>query len=168
MAQEEKKADDFIEMPKQPDNPIICDNYINGEFVAPLAQYYMEVKSPHNGKVIGKVGMSSKEDVEKAVKASHDAYLKWKKWTVKERIKPLLKLRMILQEKEDELAELIMLEHGKNRSEALGSIRKGNETVQYACSAPILLAGKILEVSNGVRCTEFRESHGVVASIVPF
>ena len=56
---------------------------------------------------------------------------KWSKWTVKERVKPLLKLRQILEEKEDELAELIMLEHGKNRVEALGSIRKGNETVQY-------------------------------------
>ena len=94
----------------------------------------MDVTSPHDGSVIGKVAMSNKKDVDAAVKAAQAAFEKWSKWTVKERVKPLLKLRQILEEKEDELAELIMLEHGKNRVEALGSIRKGNETVQYVKS----------------------------------
>ena len=148
----------------------------------------MDVHSPHDGSLIGKVALSVKNDVDAAVKASQDAFEKWSKWTVKERVKPLLKLRQILEEKEDELAELIMLEHGKNRIEALGSIRKGNETVEYvkscmlhhtqitnsanykskACGMHNIIAGKILEVSNGVRCTEFYEPHGVCASIVPF
>ena len=94
----------------------------------------MDVHSPHDGSLIGKVPMSTKKDVDTAVKAAQDAFAKWSKWTVKERVKPLLKLRQILEEKEDELAELIMLEHGKNRIEALGSIRKGNETVEYVKS----------------------------------
>ncbi len=101
------------------------------QFVPPAAHYYLDVSTPHDNSIIGKVAMSTKKDVDIAVKAAQDAFDKWSKWTVKERVKPLLKLRQILQEKEDELAELIMLEHGKNRAEALGSIRKGNETVQY-------------------------------------
>ena len=97
----------------------------------PAVDYYLPVLSPHDNTQIGMVAMSAQNDVDKAVKCSVDAFKKWSKYTVKERVKPLLKLRQILEEKEDELAELIMLEHGKNRTEALGSIRKGNETVQY-------------------------------------
>eukprot|EP01084_Bolivina_argentea_P221532 375180_1 len=130
---EEQKSDTLISKPPAPEHPIQCDNYIDGEFLPPSAQCYLDVRSPHDSTIIGKVAMSNKEDINKAVKAAKNAFEKWSKWTVKERVKPLLKLRQILEEKEDELAALIMLEHGKNRTEALGSIRKGNETVQYAC-----------------------------------
>jgi methylmalonic acid semialdehyde dehydrogenase len=66
------------------------------------------------------------------------------------------------------LADLIVLEHGKNRVEAYGSIDKGNETVEWACSLPQVCQGKILEVSGGITCHDVREPLGVVASIVPF
>eukprot|EP01083_Nonionella_stella_P238600 835998_1 len=116
----EEKKSEIIAKPKKPNNAIQCDNYINGEFIPPSAQYYFDVTSPHDNSVIGKVAISNKKDVEIAVKAAVNAYEKWSKWTVKERVKPLLKLRQILEEKENELVELIMLEHGKNRTEALG------------------------------------------------
>jgi len=164
----EEKTEDVAATVKHLESPMKCDNYIDGKFVPPAAQYYLDVNSPHDGTIIGKVAMSAAADVDRAVKSAKIAYEKWRKYTVKERVKFILKLRQLIEENEDELAELIMLEHGKNRAEALGSIRKGNETVQYACGMPNILCGKILEVSNGVRCTEFREPHGVVASIVPF
>ncbi len=36
----------------------------------------------------------------------------------------------------EELADLVVLEHGKNRVEAYGSIDKGVETIEWACSLP--------------------------------
>jgi len=144
------------------------DNYINGAYKAPSSGQYMDVICPNNGKVCGRVGISNTKDVNEAVECAHAAFEKWSKWTVKERVKPLLKFYAIMAEREQELAELIMLEHGKNLVEALGSVRKGNETVEFACGMPALIAGKVLEVSNGVKCEEHRFPHGVVASIVPF
>ena len=61
-----------------------------------------------------------------------------------------------------------MKENGKNKMEALASVLKGNETVEYACSLPQLIQGKTLQVSRGITCQEVREPLGVVASIVPF
>jgi len=143
-------------------------NFINGEFIAPVNGVYEDIIGPRDGKKIGRVGISGASDVQTCVEAAVAAFQKWKLWTVKERMKPLLKLRHLLEERENELAEIIMLEHGKNRVEALGSIRKGNETVEYACGMPALLAGRVLEVSNGVKCEEHRYPHGVCVSIVPF
>jgi malonate-semialdehyde dehydrogenase (acetylating) / methylmalonate-semialdehyde dehydrogenase len=83
----------------------------------------------------------------------------------------------------------VVLENGKNKAEALASVAKGNETVEWACSMPQIAQvghvvmvtrctyaenvgpfcqGKILHVSRGVTCVDHREPLGVVASIVPF
>jgi len=143
-------------------------NFINGEFVEATSGEYMEVVAPATGQVVARVGLSSDEDVQMAIDAAADAFQRWKHWTVKERMKPLRKFRQLMEDNEELLSELIMLEHGKNHAEALGSVRKGNETVDYACGLPPLLAGRVLEVSNGIKCEEHRMPHGVVASIVPF
>ena len=64
--------------------------------------------------------------------------------------------------------DLVVLENGKNRTEALASIVKGNETVEYACSLPQVVQGRTLQVSRGITCQEVRDPLGVVACIVPF
>ena len=68
----------------------------------------------------------------------------------------------------DELSDLIVLEHGKTKPEAIAEILKGNETVEYALSLPQLIQGKTLQVSRGVSCQDVKKPLGVVVSIVPF
>jgi acyl-CoA reductase-like NAD-dependent aldehyde dehydrogenase len=51
-----------------------------------------------------------------------------------------------LADHSQELAALVVLENGKNMSEALASVAKGNETVEWACSVPQLCQGKVLQV----------------------
>jgi malonate-semialdehyde dehydrogenase (acetylating) / methylmalonate-semialdehyde dehydrogenase len=81
----------------------------------------------------------------------------------------MLKLHSLISQHAVELANLIVLENGKNLTEALADVAKGNETIEYACSLPQLAAGRKLEVSSGgVGCYDERRPLGVVASIVPF
>lgn len=80
----------------------------------------------------------------------------------------MLKFHHLVKENAQELAELIVKENGKNITEALADVAKGNETVEYSCSLPQLAQGKTLRVSSAVTCEDRRDSLGVVASIVPF
>ena len=41
-------------------------------------------------------------------------------------------------------AELVVAENGKNKAEALASVAKGNETVEWACSMPQLMQASFL------------------------
>merc|ERR1711998_695721 len=88
--------------------------------------------------------------------------------TVKQRAQILFKMHAIIRENTDMLADLIVLEHGKTKREGIGSVAKGNETLEYATSMPQLIGGKVLQVSRGVECKEYRRPLGVVASVVPF
>jgi len=147
---------------------VTIDNYIAGQYVCPQQQRYMNLYSPADGQQFAKVALSDEKDVDVAVQAAKKAYEKWSKLTVKARVQYLYKFHQLLIDHQSELVDLIVKEHGKTRGEAIGSIQKGNETVEWACSLPQLMQGKLLEVSTGVHCHDVRESHGVVVSIVPF
>ncbi|CAG8586502.1 140_t:CDS:2 [Acaulospora colombiana] len=152
------------------DSPRI-QNIIDGKCLDPVQAAsikYIPVTSPHTGKVIAQCPVSSPEDVNLAVEAAKKAFVAWSARTVKDRVQCLIRFHNLLHAHIDELAELIILEHGKNKAEAIASIAKGAETVEYAISLPQLIQGRFLEVSRGVTCQDTRVPLGVVASIVPF
>ncbi|CAJ0767606.1 14069_t:CDS:10, partial [Entrophospora sp. SA101] len=157
-------------------NPKKLQNFINGQYVSPFQVNnnvekevkYIPVTTPHTGKVIAHCPISTAEDVNAAVDAAKKAFKTWSSRTVKDRIQTLIRFHNLLNDHMDELADLIVLEHGKNKAEAIASITKGAETVEYAISLPQLIQGKILEVSRGVTCNDTKLPLGVVASIVPF
>jgi malonate-semialdehyde dehydrogenase (acetylating)/methylmalonate-semialdehyde dehydrogenase len=144
------------------------DNYIGGKFVAPVTGEYLPVQNPADDSTIGKVALSTASDVETAVAAAEEALPAWSNLTIKARAAIMMKFHALVQEHAVELAELIVLENGKNLTEALADVAKGNETVEYACSLPQLAAGQTLRVSSQVKCEDRRVPLGVVVSIVPF
>uniref|UniRef100_A0AAV1UTB3 methylmalonate-semialdehyde dehydrogenase (CoA acylating) n=1 Tax=Peronospora matthiolae TaxID=2874970 RepID=A0AAV1UTB3_9STRA len=148
--------------------PLTALNLLNGAFVPPVEEKYIDVISPSTGQVIGKCALSSDTDVQQAVAKGQEAFAQWRRTTVKARAAIMFKFHALLKQYQDELVDLVVLENGKNRTEALASIVKGNETVEYACSLPQVVQGRTLQVSRGITCQEVREPLGVVACIVPF
>lgn len=145
-----------------------ANNYIGGEFVPPSTGDYLPVYNPADSSEVGRVAISNKEDVEKAVAAAKEAFPSWAAMTIKARAAVMLKFHGLVRDNAQELAEIIVKENGKNITEALADVAKGNETVEYACSLPQLAQGNTLKVSSQVSCQDRRDALGVVASIVPF
>mmetsp|Transcript_11203 Transcript_11203/g.21369 ORF Transcript_11203/g.21369 Transcript_11203/m.21369 type:complete len:534 (-) Transcript_11203:274-1875(-) len=154
-------------LPNQ-ENQVQVDNFIDGKFVAPSSGSYLSVLSPSTSAKVGSVGVSTSFDVDSAVKSAKAAFSSWSSRTIKSRAAVMLKFHALVREHATELAELIVLENGKNMTEALADVAKGNETVEYACSLPQLAQGRTLKVSSEVSCQDRRDPLGVVASIVPF
>jgi len=149
----------------------MCNNFVGNEFISPTSSSkpeYIPVYDPSNGDLIGQAYNSSGSDVDSAVCLASLAFPQWSQRTIKSRCAILLRFHSLVEKYKGELASLITLENGKNRAEALADVAKGNETVEYACSLPQLAPGRILEVSRGVTCQDFRTPLGVVASVVPF
>ncbi len=79
-----------------------------------------------------------------------------------------MKFYGLIRDHAPELAELIVTENGKNLTEALADIAKGNETLEYACSLASLVPGRQMRVSSDVHCQDRRDPLGIVGCIVPF
>lgn len=147
---------------------MICNNFINGEFVPPSTNEYMDIQSPVDDSIIGSVALSNATDVDVAVQHALTAFQEWSSLTVKARSAIMFRFHALVAEHADELADIIVRENGKNKAEALAEVAKGNETVEWACSLPQIMQGRNLMVSRGVTCIDTRDPLGVVACIAPF
>ena len=88
--------------------------FINGKFVAPKSGKYFPTINPATGKVLSKVADANEKDVDLAVAAARNAYVKvWSKMPAAERGKYLYRIARILQERAREFAVLETLDNGK-------------------------------------------------------
>lgn len=81
--------------------------------------------NPANGEVIAEVPISNAEDVDAAVAIAVKAQEKWGKQTYKTRVQCLFKLKQLMEQRSDEIVEIVKLEHGKNVAEGKASLMKG-------------------------------------------
>ncbi len=100
--------------------------------------------NPGTGEEISSVPLSDTDAAEAAVRSAADAFPGWSHTPVGDRIQHLFKYKAILEAHVDELAEIIVQEHGKTTGEAIGSVRRGIDCIEHACGAPILLMGRTL------------------------
>ncbi|WP_163537503.1 CoA-acylating methylmalonate-semialdehyde dehydrogenase [Gracilibacillus sp. YIM 98692] len=144
-------------------------NFINGEWIESKTDVYENVYNPATKEVIAQVPISTSEDFEAAASSSQEAYEQWKNVSVSKRARVLFKYQNLLQEHKEELAELITLENGKSKTEALGEVGRGIENVEFAASAPTLMMGDSLPtIATDIEASNYRYPVGVVGGIAPF
>ncbi|HEY8595389.1 MAG TPA: CoA-acylating methylmalonate-semialdehyde dehydrogenase [Devosiaceae bacterium] len=107
--------------------------------------------------------------VDAAVQAARDAFGDWREVSPANRARMLMKFREILEKNRKAMADLIVREHGKPLGDAMGSIQRGIEVVEFAMGAPHLLKGENSDqVATGVATRSSRRPLGVCAGITPF
>lgn len=143
------------------------ENYVGGRFEG-VDGDRLDVTNPGTGAVISRVPMSSAAEVDRAVKAAHEALPAWSSTPIKERAAIFYRYKALIEDRLEELAALVHEENGKVMDEARAEVLKSAELCEFACSLPQLVPGEVLEVSRGVECRTERFPVGVVAAITPF
>ncbi|KRQ93575.1 CoA-acylating methylmalonate-semialdehyde dehydrogenase [Bradyrhizobium valentinum] len=144
-------------------------NFINGQVFQGRGSRTSPVFNPASGEQSGTLGLASAEDVSAAVVAAREAFPAWASTPPVRRARILNRFLRILEDRIDELAQVITAEHGKVPSDAKGEIQRGMEVVEFATGAPELLKGEITEnVGTRVDSHSLRQPLGVVAGITPF
>ena len=88
-------------------------NFINGKFVNPISNDWIDNYCPANGEVYGHIPNSSKEDVETAYKSAQKAFKHWSQTTFEERSRILIKISELLEANLDQFAEAESKDNGK-------------------------------------------------------
>jgi malonate-semialdehyde dehydrogenase (acetylating) / methylmalonate-semialdehyde dehydrogenase len=140
------------------------------------------VTNPATGETIAQAELDSLRSAEAAVAAAREAFPAWSAMPVGDRCQFLFRYKALLEKHFDELATMIVREHGKTMAEAKGDVRRGIDCVEYACGAPSLMMGRTLPqiaVSTsfcrtedtsgvGIDSTVDRVPLGVCVGITPF
>ena len=144
-------------------------NFINGRWTDSAANEWRDVINPATGETLAQVPLVGAAEVDHAVEAAAAAFPDWRRTPPEDRIQPLFKLKMLLEEHLDEIARIITQENGKTFSEAKAEMRRAIENVEVACGIPMLMQGYNLEdVARGIDEMMIRQPIGVTAAITPF
>ena len=127
------------------------------------------ITNPSTGEVIRQVPFADAQDVDRAVAAAAAAFPAWSAMPVMRRARVMARFLELLTARQQEIATLISEEHGKVFLDAMGSVQRGIEVVEFVCGAPHLLKGELLpSVGRDVDTYSRLEPIGVCAGITPF
>lgn len=145
------------------------DNFIGGEWVAPVNGEYFDNISPVNGKVFTKVARSQKEDIELALDKAHEAREKWGNTSAAKRSKILLKIADRLEENKEKLALSETWDNGKPIRETLAAdIPLAIDHFRYFAGVIRGEEGSISEIDSKTLSVHIKEPIGVVGQIIPW
>ncbi|MBE6476594.1 MAG: CoA-acylating methylmalonate-semialdehyde dehydrogenase [Propionibacteriaceae bacterium] len=145
------------------------EHWINGAPYTGTPAGRIPVENPGTGEVEAELLQASAADLDHAVEVATEAQKKWAKFSLAKRVEIMFRMRQLVLDHQDEMAELIVAEHGKNYSDAIGEIQRGRETLDFATAINVALKGEYsYDISTGVDIHTLRQPVGVVAGICPF
>ncbi|MGP4969776.1 acetaldehyde dehydrogenase ExaC [Psychrobacter aquimaris] len=145
------------------------DNFINGEWVAPIDGEYFDNSSPIDGKTFCQIARSKEADVEAALDAAHAAKDAWGKTSVTDRSNMLLKLADGIEANLEAIAIAESYENGKPVRETLAAdIPIAIDHLRYFAGVIRAQEGGISQIDEDTVAYHFHEPLGVVGQIIPW
>ncbi|MCK0516392.1 aldehyde dehydrogenase family protein [Williamsia sp. DF01-3] len=145
------------------------ENWIGGQWTAPVKGQYFENPSPVNGKTFCEVARSTSEDIDLALDAAHKAAPMWGRTSVAERSLTLLRIADRMEENLEKLAVAESWDNGKAVRETLAAdIPLAIDHIRYFAGALRAQQGSISEIDEDTVAYHFHEPLGVVGQIIPW
>lgn len=142
---------------------------IGGELVQSKTTDWRDVLNPATQEVVAQVPFATKEELERAVANSKQAFKTWRNASQATRVRVMLNLQKLVRDNTSKLAELISLEHGKTLPDAEGEVGRGLEAIEHACSMSTLQIGEYAEnAARGIDVYTLVQPLGVCAGVTAF
>jgi alpha-ketoglutaric semialdehyde dehydrogenase len=145
-------------------------NFINGEWVDAGSAATFESRNPADrNEVLGSFAKSDAADVDRAVQAAIDAYPAWMQTPAPERADYMLRVALLLEERKEELSEVMTREMGKTLRESRADVQEGIDFAHYMAGEGRRFFGQTIpaELPNKFYMT-LRHPIGVVGLITPW
>jgi len=145
------------------------DNFIGGNWVAPVRGQYFDNPSPVTGKTVCSIARGTAEDIELALDAAHKAKDKWAQTSPAERAGVLLKIADRMEEKLSLLALVETIDNGKPiRETTAADLPLAIDHFRYFAGCLRAQEGSIAEIDHDTIAYHYHEPLGVVGQIIPW
>ncbi len=152
----------------------LVKNIVNGEFYDSKSTELIEIKSPLDNSILGKVQAMSQEDVDFVMTNSKEAQKSWKKTTISKRADILYKTAELLLERKEEISKVLVMEIAKDEKSAISEVVRTADFLRFTADAAKSIEGESIPSDSfpGFDKRKIsvvtREPLGVVLAISPF
>ncbi|AJT40460.1 aldehyde dehydrogenase family protein [Psychromicrobium lacuslunae] len=145
------------------------ENWIGGEWVAPVKGQYFENVSPVTGKAFCEVARGTAEDIELALDAAHKVAPAWGKTSAAERAAALNSIADVIEANLELLAVAESWDNGKPIRETLNAdMPLAADHFRYFASAIRAQEGHLSQLDEDMTAYHYHEPLGVVGQIIPW
>ncbi len=145
------------------------ENFIGGQWVAPLGGQYFDNLTPVTGQVFTQIPRSGKEDIELALDAAHAARERWGRTSATERANILNRIADRIEQNCERLAYAESWDNGKPIRETLNAdVPLAVDHFRYFAGVIRAQEGGISEIDHDTIAYHFHEPLGVVGQIIPW
>ncbi len=145
------------------------ENFIGGNWVAPVRGQYFDNPSPVTGKTVCQIARGTKEDIELALDAAHKAKDAWGRTSYTERSNILNKIANRIEERLDLLALVETIDNGKPiRETTHADLPLVVDHFRYFAGVIRAQEGSIAEIDADTVAYHYLEPLGVVGQIIPW
>ncbi len=164
-------------MPELSDHPMLpavaADGFLPGSWVgarsAPGAGGHLDVCSPIDGQVLARVSAADAGQTAAAIGDARDAFRAWREVPAPVRGELVRRIGNVVRARKAEIAELVTLEAGKIREEALGEVQEWIDLCDFAVGLSRQLHGLTMATERpGHRMMEQWHPLGPVGVITAF
>src|SRR5699024_6052222 len=141
--------------------------FINGEWRK--TEDKLKIYNPATGEEVFEMDHGTKEDVQDAIDAADDAFKTWSKTSALERANILLEIYQRMEERKEELAQVITKEMGKPINDARGEAQSAIDYFRWFAEEARRVYGETVPASTSdKRVLVIKQPIGVVGAITPW
>ena len=127
------------------------------------------IVNPANKEILGKTHLAGPKDIEKAIDAASEAFELWSRTNVKIREKILNTASLLIENRLDEIAQILTEEQGKPIPDSKKEILFGAEVIRYYAEEAKRIQGSLRSSANQeIRNIVQYQPYGIAAAIVPW
>lgn len=155
-------------------NTRIYGNLINGEWRVSRDNPPIEVSSPVDGSLVGRLSSMSQEELDLAAASAKAAQKSWAAYPVYRKAELMYRAAQLLEERVEELSDCLTMEIAKDKKSAVSEIKRSADLLRYTADVGKSLQGEAIfgdSFPGGSRdkmsCVT-RTPMGTVLAISPF
>ncbi|KGR89658.1 aldehyde dehydrogenase [Ureibacillus massiliensis 4400831 = CIP 108448 = CCUG 49529] len=143
--------------------------FINGQWREGNSNSVYRDVNPFNDEVLAEIRLANIEDIDEAYKAAEKAQKEWEAINVYERAAIMEKAVDLLEERKDEILQILVVENGASYTKAKIEINASIAIMKEAATFPLRMHGRLMpSVIPGKENRIYQKPAGVVGIISPF
>lgn len=152
----------------------IYKNLYDGKWIESSSERLIEINSPIDGSLVGKIQSMTKDEVDKSMLNAKEAQKLWGEVPSNKRAAILYRAADLLDENVEELAEILTLEVAKDKKSSISEIQRTADYIRFTADSAKMLEGETIPGDSfpGVKKNKIsfvsRVPLGVVLAISPF